>query len=125
METIEFEVHGELPPKKRPRSKIQKDRLIALKTGALDALRLQASGPFENEVHLALSVHVGLARQNKSGNKGSGDLDNFVSGVCDGLKKADSEEYVISDDSKVVKICAEKMISPDDHCWYKVVLEGE
>ena len=114
-----------LPPKKRPRSTIQKDRLIALKKEALEALRLQASGPFENEVRLALSVHVGFALENKSGNRGSGDLDNFVAGVCDGLKKADSEEYVISDDSKVVKIHAEKLVGPDDHSWYEIVLEGE
>ena len=129
MRSIEFQVKDKskdlLPPKKRPRSKIQTDRLIALKKEALGALRSQAFEPFENNVRLALRVHVGFPQEQKSGNRGSGDLDNFVAGVCDGLKKADSEEYVVSDDSKVVKINAEKMVGPDDYSWYEIVLEGD
>ena len=129
MRRIEFEVKDQskdlLPPKKRPRSQIQKERLIALRKEALGALRSQSSEPFENNVRLAVSVHVGFAQEQKSGNRGSGDLDNFVAGVCDGLKKAESEEYVISDDSKVVKINAEKSVGPDNYSWYAIVLEGE
>ena len=125
MRRIQFRVKNQLPPKKRPRSEIQKGRLFALKQEALDALRSQTSGPFKHDVRLALSVHVRFAEEQKSGNKGSGDLDNFIAGVCDGLKKADSEEYVISDDSKVVKIYAEKLVGPDDSSWYEIELEGE
>ena len=123
MRRIRFRV-DDLPPKKRAGTEIQTTRLTTLRK-ALGALRPQAFEPFENDVRLALSVHVGFLEENKSGETGSGDLDNFVAGVCDGLKKTDSEEYVISDDSKVVKIVAEKLVVPEDDSWYEIELEGE
>jgi Holliday junction resolvase RusA-like endonuclease len=126
MRRISFEVKGELPPKKRPRSEIQKARLNALRDKAREALRSQANDvPFARDVRLTLSVHIGLEDDRKKGKWGPGDLDNFVAGVCDGLKEEHSARFGISDDSKVVRIDAKKVVGPDPESWYVVVLEGE
>lgn len=131
MRRISFTVSG-LPPNikknKGSMSRIQEQatRLERLQNEAFEALRSQASDePFKDDVRLTLSVHVGFNDARDSGIWGLGDLDNFVAGVCDGLKKGDSEDYVIFDDSKVVKIDAEKLLGPDPGSWYAVTLEGQ
>ncbi len=77
-------------------------------------------------------------------NRSIGDLDTFVTGVCDGLMKRDprsklheeiwsSPEYLdvhpdnviaIIDDSQVINIEAKKVIGDTDQQWYEVILEG-
>ena len=112
-------------------------RLIALRTAALGALGDQP--PFSQDIRVALRVHVGL-RNDRS----SGDLDNFVTGVCDGLMAADSRSTVhrsfeesenstvhptktiaIVDDSEVTKVDAEKLSGLGKDPWYEIELEGE
>jgi Holliday junction resolvase RusA-like endonuclease len=74
----------------------------------------------------------------------AGDLDNFVSGVCDGLQKADSNvkdvhilfkepglegiepgtALLFDDDKQVVSICAKKWVAGEgQQSYYKVVVE--
>ena len=142
MRSIRFRVENELPPKKDGATSMwgkptEARRLIALRTAALAALGDQQ--PFSQEIRLALRVHVGL-RNDRS----SGDLDNFVTGVCDGLMAADSRSTVhpsfeesenstvhpakaiaIVDDSEVTKIDAEKLSGLGKDPWYEIELEGE
>jgi len=73
-----------------------------------------------------------------------GDLDNFITGVCDGLQAADpraggktiwvkeappeiqpNECIAIKDDCYVVQIQAEKVGDDSDHYWYEIEIEGE
>ena len=148
MRRIRFRVKEELPPKKTRSkkggsmwsSKTEARRLIALREKALHKMGSQPL--FAGDVRLTLRVHVGF-RDKGLGNKGSGDLDNFVSGVCDGLMNAQGQPNIdedlwrenpdvhptrsiaFKDDSQVVKINAEKLAIPEDHSWYEIELEGE
>ena len=148
MGTIRFEVHGELPPKKDgassmwgKRTDTEPKRLIALRRAALEKLK---SSPFTGNIRLTLRVHVGCRAPvfADAGEKGFGDLDNFVSGVCDGLMAADrrakihplfcesknadvhpTKKIAIWDDQQVIEINAKKCIRPGNHCWYEIGLE--
>ena len=139
---ISFRVEGELPPKKSGwGNPTDAGRLIALRREALGAV---TSSPFSGPVRLSLSIHVGdqALVVTKVGEKGFGDLDNFVSGVCDGLMAADpnagihelfdrpenadvdpTKKIAFRDDQQVMEIHARKRITPGDHCWYEVGLE--
>ena len=143
MQPISFKVEGELPPKKsgwgNP-TDTEPKRLLALRRRALKAVRSAFTGP----VRLSLSVHVGdqASEVTDAGEKGFGDLDNFVSGVCDGLMAADpnagihelfdrpenadvdpTKKIAFRDDQQVMEIHARKRITPGNHCWYEVGLE--
>ena len=142
MRCIKFRVEGELSPKKDGAQSMwgkatEARRLVALRTGALQALDGQP--PFERNISLALTVHVGLTN-----NRQSGDLDNYVTGVCDGLMAADtrskldpllqspdmdeihpSRSIAIRDDAQVLSIRADKRYGEGGDVWYEVVLEGE
>ena len=124
---------------------LEATRLIALRKNALEA---RGSQPiFTVGIRLTLRVHVGFEFAKQFGDPGNfGDLDTFVSGVCDGLMKAHphpatkidplftvpensavhpSKPIAIEDDSKVTKIDAEKIVGPGNHGWYEILLEGE
>ena len=115
----------------------QAPRLIALRKKALEALGTEQ--PFTDDIRLTLRVHVG-----NHNDRGSGDLDNYVAGVCDGLMAAhrnakpdgsfeESENsavhptkpIAILDDSNVIKIDAEKLVGLEDKYWYEIELEGK
>ena len=117
------------------------ERLIALRREALGAV---TSPPFTGPVRLSLSIHVGdqASVVTEAGEKGFGDLDNFVGGVCDGLMAADpsakthelfdrrenadvdpEKKIAFWDDQQVMEIHARKRIAPGNHCWYEVGLE--
>ena len=119
MRTIPIAVDG-LPPnikknkKSMRRLDTQRTRLHALVTEARRQLGGQA---LTGEVRLTLRIHVG-SEYHIRGDKNFGDLDNFVSGVCDGL-----EGVAFDNDECVVKIDAERIRSSGDHCYYKVILE--
>ena len=86
-------------------------------------------------IRLTLRVHVGPVNHNRIG-----DLDNFITGICDGLQSGkgiwtawDAPEYeavhprsaiAIVDDSQVVAIDAQKLIGPGDP-WYSLELSGD
>ena len=124
----------------------QAKRLIELRTSALEALLLKpdfidGEPYFEKTeaIRLGLSIQVASWRKGKSGEKGSGDLDNFITGVCDGLMNAHprakihrlfcessnvdpAKAIAFDDDSEVTQICARRRFGPVDE--YVVVVEG-
>ena len=145
MRRIRFQVEGGLPPRKqRNRSvweKEQASRTRALRKEAHK--KLGSEGCFTGRVQLKLEVHV-----QGEGNRDSrlGDLDNFVSGICDALGKWDPKwgavdpdvwpeaqdcpvhperPIAFDDDSQVMKIDAEKWVWKNSGNCYEVVLEGE
>jgi hypothetical protein len=138
---IAFKVEG-LPPKKDGAQSmwgkpLEAKRLVALRQAALQALEGQP--PLQSDIGLTLKIHLPV------NDSSIGDLDTFVTGICDGLmarapgSKLHEEtwsnpEYhdvrpddviAIRDDSQAVSIQAEKLIGDTDQQWYEVVLEGE
>lgn len=140
-ERIEFRVNSTLPPKKDGATSMwQKStevpRLIALRQRALTALAARL--PFRANIAIELELHYVASDRVRAG-----DLDNFITGICDGLMAADGKSKLdsrweapdleaihpfkiiaIEDDDAVVAITAKK-ISGAASPWYKVVLEGE
>ena len=139
--SYQFEVKG-LPPKKDGANsmwgkKLESERLVALRQAALKSFNGQP--PLQSNIKLILQIHIPV------NNRSIGDLDTFVSGVCDGLMKRDPKsephpgiwnnpEYqdvhpdkriAIVDDSQVICIRAEKVIGDLNQQRYEVMLEGE
>ena len=139
--SYQFEVKG-LPPKKDGANsmwgkKLESERLVALRQAALKAFSGQPL--LQSNIKLTLKIHIPV------NNRSIGDLDTFVTGVCDGLMKRDprsklyeetwsNPEYrdvhpdiriAIVDDSHVINIRAEKVIADIDKQWYEVILEGQ
>ena len=131
-----------LPPKKDGANSmwgkpLEAKRLVALRQAALLALNGQPL--LQSNIKLNLKLHLPV------NNRLIGDLDTFVTGICDGLMKRNPRsklheetwgkpEYrdvhpdkviAIMDDSQVISIQAEKIIGNTDHQWYEVILEGE
>jgi len=137
---INFQVNG-LPPKKDGAQSmwgkpLEAQRLVALRQAALQALKGQPA--LQSNIKLTLKIHL------PANDRSMGDLDTFITGVCDGLmgtpyggkldplldnKELESiyptKTIAIVDDSEVVSIQAEKVICESDQQWYEVVLEGE
>ena len=126
MTVFKFHVEG-LPPKKDGANsmwgkRLEAERLVNLRRAALTAMEGQA--PLKKDIRLAITVCVGAEN-----NRSIGDLDTFITGVCDGLMKAaprckvradvwsKAEEGIrpdkriaIDDDSQVVSIQAAKVV---------------
>ena len=141
MRQIRFRIEGELPPKKDGANSMwgkatEARRLIALRTGALKALRGQQ--PLSTNISLTLRVHVGPINDQRSG-----DLDNYVTGVFDGLMAANPRSSIhpsfqdpknaavhpsiciaIIDDSEVISMAAEKLAGEGELEWYEIDLQG-
>ena len=146
-----FRVEG-LPPKKDGaksmwgKSATERIRLLNLRRAAFQAFAGQQ--PLAVNISIALEVHVGLTNS-----RATGDLDNFITGICDGLMAADGtlirdlqqrpeseiaqwwarpeQRYVhpnqciaIVDDSQVISIQAIKIIGDASTPWYTVMIEG-
>jgi len=82
---ISFQVNG-LPPKKDGAQSmwgkpLEAKRLVELRQVALKAL--QGHPPLRSNIKLTLKIHVGPVN-----NRSIGDLDTFITGVCDGLMAA-------------------------------------
>ena len=138
---FQFFVSG-LPPKKDGAQSmwgkpLEAKRLVELRQGALKAI--QGYPPLQSNIKLTLKIHVGPVND-----RSIGDLDTFVTGVCDGLMAAaprgkldpiwddaklkhihPSKTIAIVDDSQVISIQAEKIIGDTEQPWYEVILEGE
>lgn len=108
-------------------------RVIALRQAARDAMH--GASPLRARIRLELEVHCPVE---------AGDLDNLVTGVCDGLQAADPRikldpqwalpdltavrpgvSIAIADDAQVVAIVAGRAVDHDGPVWYRVALEGE
>ena len=134
---LSFTVEG-LPPKKDGSSSMwnkaqERTRLIALRFAAMAAHGAQA--PLTSSFALTLEVHVG-----PHNSRAVGDLDNFITGVCDGLQAAAGNSIGVEwqapdlalihpsraigfvDDVNAVSIVARKVIA-DEAPWYRVTLE--
>ena len=142
MRKMNFRVDGTLPPKKDGANSMwNKDteapRLVALRHQALEALGDQP--PFSREIRLGVRIYVG-----RSNTRTSGDLDNFITGICDGLMKADQranlhelfntpenaaihplKDIAIDDDSQIIEIHVEKLIGETESQWYDVEIKGK
>ena len=140
MAKYQFQVKG-LPPKKDGAQSMwgkpsEAKRLVALRQAAFQALKEQL--PLQSNIKLTLNIHLPV------NNRSIGDLDTFVTGLCDGLMATpyggkldpiwDNKELknihptntiAIHDDSQVVSIQAEKIAGGGSQQWYEVVLEGE
>ena len=137
VEPVSFVVQG-LPPKKDGSTSmwnkpLERTRLIALRCATLEAQGAQA--PSTCSFSLTLEVHVGPVNT-----RAIGDLDNFITGVCDGLQAAagnsigieweapelalihPSRAIAFVDDVHAVSIVARKVIA-DEAPWYRVTLE--
>lgn len=139
---FQFKIKGDLPPKKDGAQSmwgkpLEARRLEKLRRAAQQAI--QGNAPLQRNIRLSLEVHVGAVKD-----RSTGDLDNFVTGVCDGLMAAapgakldirwsspelsdihPSKPLAIVDDCQVVSIQAEKIVGDSDQPWYEIILEGE
>ena len=139
---VRFRVVGDFPPKKDGAQSmwgkpVEARRLEKLRRAAADALA--GRGPLSRHIRLSVAIYVG-----HTNNRQTGDLDNFVTGICDGLMAADSRSKLdqvwdrpdlaeihpsrtigIVDDCEVIAIRAEKHVGQDSQPWYEVSLEGE
>ena len=133
---VEFRVEG-LPPKKDGANsmwgkKEEAPKLQQLRIAALEALA--GRPPLCRRIRLIVRAHIGPANSRRIG-----DLDNFITGICDGLQAADPKAHIaegfddrvhpskaiaIADDVEVVEIRAGKVIAPEAP-FYEVILEGE
>ena len=140
MTSIAFRVEG-LPPKKDSGDSIwgknsnQTEQLIMLRKQVCEAM--DGRSPLNRNICLRLCVHVG------HGDGRTADIDNFVGGVCDGLGAAPKniwkclhpsflkgenldvhprKRIAIYDDSRVVKIYAEKIVESGES-WYGIEAE--
>ena len=134
---VSFTVRG-LPPKKDGAKSMWAKPEEAPR---IQALRLEAAKafagrpPLRNSIKLTLRAHVG-----SENTRSTGDLDNFLTGICDALQAAhprariaEGSEYQIPpsqavgivDDVEVIEIRASKIIEPGTTPFYEIVLDGE
>jgi len=134
---FKFRVHN-VPPKKDGansmwRKKAELPRLKSLRTAALTALG--NSSPLSVRAELFIAIYA---------DPEYGDLDNFISGICDGLMAAHSntpiddeswsdipsaahpsKDILIRDDAIVEKIVAERRPQLGSDTWYEIEVRGE
>jgi hypothetical protein len=132
-----------LPPKKDGANSMWNNGheiplLIKLRKEVLAALN--GDSPLVWNISIVLRIHVGPRT-----NTNVGDLDNFITGICDGLQKAHqntpfddawtapdlesihpSKVIAIEDDKEVISIVAEKILDDEDTAhWYSIELTGK
>jgi len=139
---VQFKVEGELPPKKDGAQSMwgkppEARRLVRLRRAARQAI--QGNGPLQRNISLSVKIYVGPVND-----RSTGDLDNFITGICDGLMAAHpgsrldarwsdpelsdihpNKQLAIADDYQVMSIQAQKTIGESDRPWYGVILEGD
>ncbi len=134
---IEFTVQG-LPPKKDGANSMWGKPEEAQK---IRALRLEAANAFAGRLPLRKNIRLTLRAYVGSENtRRIGDLDGFVTGICDGLQAADPrariavnfEDHIhpskaigIIDDVEVIEVLATKIIELVGAPFYELLLEGE
>lgn len=139
---LQFKVIGDPPPKKDGAQSMwgkptEARRLERLRLAAKEAI--QNNQPLRQNIKLSLKIHLGIIND-----QFAGDLDNYITGICDGLMAANpmsklverwsnpdltdihpSKTIAIVDDSQVVCIHAEKIIGEVQQSWYEIILEGD
>ena len=142
--SIEIRVSG-MPPKKRTDTSLWNNgpevpRVIALRRAARAAFG--GRGPFKSHIRLRLSIFLNSTDFFSSQ---VGDLDNFISGVCDALQAASPQAGIheqfsfaenediapsiaiaIENDVAVVSIVADKFLANEqDQAHYNIIIEGD
>ena len=141
MRSIAFEVVGDFPPKKDGANsmwgkKSEFDKLVALRQKARKAIG--SGNPLRNKISLDVEIFY------QQGAGVIGDLDNYVTGICDGLMAAaggarlcdewnapdlrdvhPDKTIAIEDDNQVVSITAKKTEVASGVIKYKVILNGD
>lgn len=133
---------NDMPPKKDGSSsmwnkKTEVPRLISLRTAAIKAFN--GAPPLEKNISLTINVYIPI------NNRTVGDLDNFITGICDGLMAHNinpntkisalfSEPQLkdiypdkpigIIDDVEIINIQAKKIIGNCATPYYEVILQG-
>lgn len=141
MRGIDLKIEG-LPPKKDGASSMwgkraETPRLLRLRQAVAEAMQDQ---PLRSEIEIELTVHVGPRNDRQTG-----DLDNFITGICDGLMAASARmpwaknetwaapenrsvrpdvSIGIVDDSQVARIVARKVVADAEAPWYELRLRG-
>lgn len=139
---FEFSIQ-DLPPKKDGANSMWRKHSELVRLGKL---RIAAAAAFCGKMPLSKNIHLTLTVHIPTNTRLIGDLDNFVTGVLDGLQAAAKntpwESHVfwsdpqfdhcrpncciaIKDDCEVLQINAGKVVGESEHAWYEVVLEGE
>ncbi len=110
--------------------------MIALRKAALAHMGRDKLGR-----NISLSIRLHIKGKNI---RYTGDLDNYITGICDGLMMADKYAILnecwhrlecrdihplqcsfIADDSEIIKIYAEKILDNHEDVWYEILLEGD
>jgi hypothetical protein len=121
-------------------------RIIALRKAAFDEMQnTGTTGPFQSPVRLEFTLFAPRSRFNFESGNYIGDLDTFVTGICDGLQAAHrniqvahrlfqslqntvidfKNDLLIRNDSQVVSITANKVsIDGQQQPYYKVIVES-
>ncbi|MCL6576924.1 hypothetical protein [Kyrpidia sp.] len=141
---IEFEVDGKPPRKNGATSMWGKDdeiaRLVSLRRKALEAMEKEGiSDCFRSFVKLELTLFLPRSDLER------GDLDNFITGICDGLQAVNSNPrtkihheflkpenegihpsraLLLENDSKIISINARKVLRDNRELSYKIVIES-
>ena len=137
---IELKRVDELPPKKDGANSMwgkpsESDRLVALRRAVLEAPGY--AGVYTGDVRLQLDIHFPAGDPRLLG-----DLDTFITGICDGLMAANPQAkhhgrwgeddcvdispecaLLIGDDSQVVEIVARRFADAAS-AWYRLVIEA-
>ncbi len=139
---VEFDVRDALPPKKDGANSMWRkhgefERLLRLRAAAVQAFA--GRPPLAHRIGLELSLYL------PSNARAIGDLDNFITGVLDGLQAAAPQTpwqenprwnrpeidlyrpdrvVAIVDDCEVIEITARKILNGTADTWYSIVLEG-
>lgn len=140
MRRVEFVVQG-APPKKDGANSMwnktsERSRLIALRHAARECLG--SSPPLQSQIQLDVEIHCPRNEIERVG-----DLDNFITGICDGLMAAaratpiaedwsapelepihPSLPIAFLDDRNILQINARKVPSDADERWYRVIVSG-
>ena len=140
---INFKVEG-IPPKKDGANSMwgkekEAERIIRLRKEVLKEIKKQGIiTPINSFMNFTIEIYL---PSNKI--ESAGDLDNFITGICDGLQKANnsSKKLIIHDffekenkdinpaisfienDSKIISIFAKKFPSESKEEYYEITLE--
>ena len=142
MAKIKFSVKDALPPKKDGAKSMwnkpsEAARLVQLRLAASESMK--GSPPFRKNVRLSLDIFL-----KDPESETAGDLDNYITGVCDGLMSAHPrakldtiwntpelahihprKTIALEDDSAVISIYADKIPAHRSGPKYRVTLEGK
>jgi hypothetical protein len=129
-----------LPPKKDGaksmwNKNVELPRLIELRQAVLGAFK--GDPPLTKNISLTVRVHVGPVNS-----RAIGDLDNFITGICDGLQAAGTQTPIsnrwcepdcepvhprtaigILDDAEIMNVDARKIVA-NESPWYSLEIAG-